>query len=208
MKTNKQNICKPLMIVNMLALSPNLLSAGLTYWGLNKMATILEMTFSNAFSWKKIFVFWFKTCSHGSNFPLVQWVNNVWGNGLVSNRQQTFTWTNDDPVNIHVSSCLNEARLYRRASMRPDCIALPQWGQIVSPCLNEVRLYRRASMRPDCIAVPQWGQIVSPCLNEARLYRRASMRPDCIAVPQWGQIVSPCLNKVKSFLIQSFILLG
>ena len=30
------------------------------HWGLNKMGDILQMSFSNAFSWKKIFVFWLK----------------------------------------------------------------------------------------------------------------------------------------------------
>ena len=42
----------------------------LTHWGWDRMATIFQMTFSNAFSWMKIFKFWLRF--HWSLFPRVQ----------------------------------------------------------------------------------------------------------------------------------------
>ena len=68
----------------------------LTYWGLKK-AAILE-TFSNALSWNKIFVFWFKF--YWNLFLMVQLtkVNIGSGNGMAPNRQHAIAWTNDEPV--------------------------------------------------------------------------------------------------------------
>ena len=37
----------------------------LTYWGRDKMATIFQMTFSNEFSWMKIYEFWLTHCGLG-----------------------------------------------------------------------------------------------------------------------------------------------
>ena len=44
----------------------------LTHWGRDKMAAIFQTTFSNAFSWMKMFKFWlrFQVCSQGS-------INNI-----------------------------------------------------------------------------------------------------------------------------------
>ena len=46
----------------------------LMHWGLNKMAAILQTTFSNVFSWMKIFQIWFKSHqkSHQISFLSVQ----------------------------------------------------------------------------------------------------------------------------------------
>ena len=35
-------------------------AATLAYWGLNKMAAILQMTFANQLPWMKMFILWFK----------------------------------------------------------------------------------------------------------------------------------------------------
>ena len=66
-------------------------------WILIKVATILQMSLSNAFYWMKIFAFRFKF--HGSMFlGVTQQVRIGYHNGLMLNRQQGITWTNDDPV--------------------------------------------------------------------------------------------------------------
>ena len=48
-----------------------------THWGLNKMANILLTTFSNAFSWEKMIVFWFPI--QPSLFLGVKWTINQCG---------------------------------------------------------------------------------------------------------------------------------
>ena len=48
-----------------------------THWGLNKMVAISQTTFSNAFSWQKIIVFWLNF--HWNSFPEVQLtINQHW----------------------------------------------------------------------------------------------------------------------------------
>ena len=53
-----------------------------TRWDLSTIAVILQMSFSNAFSWKKILAFGF--IYHPSLFPVVNWqlVSNDFGNGF------------------------------------------------------------------------------------------------------------------------------
>ena len=89
-------------------------------WALNKMVDSLQMTFSDAFSWKKTCVFWFAfhrslfhwhdtlwTVHYWSRFrpqePNLQHVGigNIFGSGnsLIPDRQQPFTW-----IIAHLSS--------------------------------------------------------------------------------------------------------
>ena len=59
------------------------------------MADVFQTTFSNAFSWLKIFEVQLKfhwICSQGSNW---QYANIVSDNGLAPNRRQAIIWTND-----------------------------------------------------------------------------------------------------------------
>ena len=71
-----------------------------------KMAAISQMTFSNAFSRMKSFVFsfqfhWF--------FPLWsnwQWISIGLGNGLAPTRRQAFTWTNGDRTQRRIYAAL------------------------------------------------------------------------------------------------------
>ena len=76
------------------------LTIGLTYWGQDKIEAILQTTYSNAFSWVKIFVFWFKLS--WSLFAMVQFTINrhliCSDNNLVPNRQQAIIWINDGLV--------------------------------------------------------------------------------------------------------------
>ena len=67
-----------------------------THWGLNKMATILQTTFSNVFSWKKMCAFCFRF--HWGLLPNWQYVRTGSVDGLASKRQQAITLTNDDLV--------------------------------------------------------------------------------------------------------------
>ena len=63
--------------------------------GLNKMAAILQTTFSNAFSCMKYFVFWFKF--HWSMFNWQEVIIGL-GNGLSPNLRQAITLTKGDLV--------------------------------------------------------------------------------------------------------------
>ena len=75
------------------------------------MADILQQIFSAANVWKKDTDILIQT---SLKFVLqavnCQYVCNGSGNGLVLNRQQAITWSNDDPVHwyIYASSGLNE----------------------------------------------------------------------------------------------------
>ena len=82
----------------------------LTYWGRDKMAAISQMTFSNAFSWIKMYEFqekFTKVCSYRSNW---QYSSIGSDNGLVPNRWQAIFWTNGGLVYwcIYASLGLNE----------------------------------------------------------------------------------------------------
>ena len=82
-----------------------------THWGRGKMGDTLQ-TFSNAFSWIKIVVFWLKF--HWLLFPRVQLaVFQHSDNGLVPVERQDIIWTNDGPVywRIYASLGLNELNL-------------------------------------------------------------------------------------------------
>ena len=70
-------------------------------WCWNKMAAVLQKTFSNVFSRIKIFVLRFKF--HGSLVPLVQLTRrqHYISNGLAPNRRQTITWTDDVQIFWH-----------------------------------------------------------------------------------------------------------
>ena len=59
------------------------------------MDAISQTTFSNAFSWMKIFEFRLnvtEVCSQGSN---LQYSSNGSDNGLAPSRRQAIIWTND-----------------------------------------------------------------------------------------------------------------
>ena len=81
----------------------------LTHWGWDKMAAILQKSFSNSFSHLKIvFNFKFQICSQGSSELLAIIGSN---NGLSPTRRQAIIWTNDDLVYwcIDASLGLNES---------------------------------------------------------------------------------------------------
>ena len=66
-----------------------------THWGQGKMAAIFQMTFSKAFSWMKVYKFWWRfrqVCSQRSN---KQYSSIGSDNGLVLARRQAIIWTYD-----------------------------------------------------------------------------------------------------------------
>ena len=73
----------------------NLARWPLTHWGQDKMATIYQTTFSDAFSWMKMYKFWLRF--HLSLVPRIQLTIFHIGsdNGLAPVRQQAIIWTND-----------------------------------------------------------------------------------------------------------------
>ena len=80
---------------------------GLTHWGRDNMSNIFQTTFSNAFSWMKMFEFRF----HWSLFSMVKLT--IWhigsDNGLAPTRRQAIIWTNDVRSSTHI------------------CVTRPQW---------------------------------------------------------------------------------
>ena len=67
--------------------------------GLEKIADNLNTTFSDAYSWMKMFIFWFQF--HWSLFLWIQLIvsHDLWmWNGLGPNRPQAVTWTNVDHI--------------------------------------------------------------------------------------------------------------
>ena len=67
-----------------------------THWGWDKMAAIFQMTFSNAFSWMKMYRF--RLRFHWGFIPRGP-INNIpafgLDDGLVPARRQAIIWTND-----------------------------------------------------------------------------------------------------------------
>ena len=72
----------------------------LTHWGLNKKADILQTTFLSAFSEMKILVSKSKFQRKLFLWPQMKSAVGL-GNGLMLNRWQAITWTNDDPYLGH-----------------------------------------------------------------------------------------------------------
>ena len=118
--------------------------SGLTHWSRDKMATIFQTTFSNAFSWMKVFEFQFRTF-HWSLFPRVQltifqhwfrkWLGSVQATSHYVNQWWPVYWCiyaslgfNELTVpTTHLVSrfhCLNQCW---HSSMWSDGITRPQW---------------------------------------------------------------------------------
>ena len=85
----------------------------LIHWGQEKMAVILQKTFSNVFSWIKIYEFWL--ISHWSLFPMVQltifqhWFRQWLDAGQVTHHYLNRWWLVYS--RIYASLCLNELDL-------------------------------------------------------------------------------------------------
>ena len=78
----------------------------LTHFPLDKIDTIPQTMFSDAFSWMKSFKFQLRF--HGSLFLKSNWQQPSIGlyNGLVLNRRQAIIWTNADPVHWRIYATL------------------------------------------------------------------------------------------------------
>ena len=106
------------VLMNLAIRDPDLLNSHTAYlkfynWtecGWDNMALISKTTYSNAFSWIKMFIFWSnitEICSQGSN---QQYTSIGSDNGLAPNRRQAIISNNADPVcwRIYVSLGPNE----------------------------------------------------------------------------------------------------
>ena len=84
----------------------------LTHLALDKMATILQTTFSDAFSWMKSFVLWLKF--HWSLFVRVQLTitQHCLDNGLAPNRPQAIILTNYDIIQWCIYVALGDVLMY------------------------------------------------------------------------------------------------
>ena len=67
----------------------------LTHWGCDKMTAVFQMTFSNGFSWMKMFPFWWNL--HWRLFPRsnYQYSSTDSDNGLAPSWRQAIMWTKD-----------------------------------------------------------------------------------------------------------------
>ena len=97
----------------------------LTHLGWNKMATILQTTFSNAFSCMKWYEFQLRF--HWSLFPRVQ-LNNI--PALV----QTMAWC--PPGNKPLSEPLMVSLLTHICVSRPQLVKLPYWSMRYDICIH------------------------------------------------------------------------
>ena len=88
--------------------------ANLTHWGWDKMAAISQATFSNIFSWMKMFEF--PLIFHWSLVLKVQLTISIGSvyNGLAPNRQQAIIWTNVGLV--YRCICVTRPRWVRQIS--------------------------------------------------------------------------------------------
>ena len=86
----------------------------LTHWGWDKMAATSGMIFSNAFSWMKMYEFWFKF--HWSLFPMLQltifqyWLRQWLGTNQVTSHHLNQWWL--DYWHIYVSIGLKKLIIY------------------------------------------------------------------------------------------------
>ena len=91
---------KPRSLLWLTHLSPGDTDVIVTHWGRNKMAAIFQTTFSNAFSWMKMYTFRFRF--HWSMFPWVQltifqhwfrsWLGAVQARSHYMNQWWLFYW--------------------------------------------------------------------------------------------------------------------
>ena len=84
----------------------------LTHWDRDKMVAILQTTFTDAFSWMKMYRFRLKFqwyCSQGSSLQCLSISSDI---GLVPTRRQAIVWTIDGLVywRIYASFGLNQGR--------------------------------------------------------------------------------------------------
>ena len=75
------------------------------------MATILQTTFSNTYSWmKRFFLFWL--IFHWSLFLMVKLTIFSSDNSLATNRQQAIIWSKADPVHSQFTDAYMRERSY------------------------------------------------------------------------------------------------
>ena len=89
----------------------------LTYWDRDQKAAIFQKTFSNAFSWMKMYKF--RLRFQGSNW---QHSSICSDNGLVPVRRQAIIWTNDDEFTVaymphSASMSLDKFRQFRQTAV-------------------------------------------------------------------------------------------
>ena len=117
----------------------------LSHWGRDKIVAILQSSFSNAFSWIKMFGFGFKF--HWSFYHRVQLTISRHGldNGLMTIRCQAIILTNSGLVywRIYASVGLDELSVpWRRTdrSSTPSASYMRQWTEFGARPLPETRL--------------------------------------------------------------------
>ena len=136
-------------------------SGSLTHSGRDKMAAIIQMTFSNAFLWWKCMNFDYnftEVCSQGSS---LQYSIIGLDNGLAPNRRQAIIWTNDGLCFCHIyaSLGLNELKFHR----------LPRCKKVTYACTSLCTHFIDSMWPSDAlwqekiIAVSSRGQWVKAC---------------------------------------------
>ena len=119
-----------------------------THLPLNKMDTVSQTDFSDAFSWMINFVFWLKF--HWNFFPLrVQLTKPSIGldNGLAPNRRQAIIWTNADPVHWRIYAALGGDEYQVRFCIL--CINMIK----ESPLVSTMAWHRRCKPLPKSVMI-------------------------------------------------------
>ena len=115
----------------------------LTHWGRDKMAVIFQTTFSNGFSWMKMYEF--RLTFHWSLFLGVQLtIFQHWFRKWLGADQATSHYLNQwwlDNRRIHASLCLNELNCYMHAHSFP-IPSSPSHDQFAKYAIKPWKLWR------------------------------------------------------------------
>ena len=158
--------CEHLNSPTKIAIPTKILKYGvlLTHLALDKKAIISQTTYSNAFSWMKIFKFqinFIEICSLGSNW---WYVSTGSDNGFEPFRQQATIWTNADPVHQSIYAALGGDELV------PGSTKIIQFS--LSKLFNRFRIllftlilwYPFCEAKPTCLVL--CGTHLRPILQE------------------------------------------
>ena len=128
----------------------------LTHWGRDKMATISQTTFSNAFSWMKMYEFRLKfhwSLSLGVKVTIFQhWFRY----GLAPSRRQTVSWTND-VILTHI--CVTQPHWVNTSAYN----ILTHWSLVAQQCIKDFVIIN--SLWP-CDAISIWIYHCNPSKND------------------------------------------
>ena len=115
------------------------------------MVGILQMTFSNAFTWQKIYVFWLKFCQCFPKGPVYN--KSALVKVKVWQHANAITWFNDHPVYWQIYALPGHKELKSSVGRCPDLIAWVSSIRKPSMLNNNKEKRNRSMIFPWCISV-------------------------------------------------------